>query len=366
MPQSDKIHAQSKALPLMPIEMFREKLDQYMEGYFDCQTMAAAEQSASYAQLWKHLHGLYTAGGKRIRPYLAYVSYYIFGGEEIADVIPLATAIELLHMAMLAHDDIIDRDDTRHGQPNLIGTYRQIYAQEEPDKEMRDHYATSASILGGDILISEAYRLLSTIHASSPQRATISSLFSQSIFEVIGGELLDTEAVLYPLEAADPYAIGLLKTASYTCTLPLKTGAVLAGAPEDALPILSAIGADVGTAFQMADDEIGVFGNETETGKSINSDLCEAKRTLLLQLTYKLVTAEQRDALDAAVGNRQATDAQLAVARNLINASGALARHQAQRKKLITRALRQIDQLPAIRPTAPLYELASRMAERRS
>jgi geranylgeranyl pyrophosphate synthase len=363
--QPEDIQTPSTTLPMLAIEDFRGLLDEYLDDYFSHSKTAAAQAAPHYERLVVNLHGLYAAGGKRVRPYLAYLSYRLFGGTELRTVLPLAATIELLHMAMLVHDDIIDRDTIRHGQPNLTGRYQQQYGDVAPDKQIHDHYAMSASILGGDFLLSEAYRLIGGMPAGSPtQKLALVELFGQTVFEETGGELLDTEAVLYPLHEADPQTISSLKTASYTGRLPLKAGAILAGAPHKTLDALTAIGTDIGIAFQMADDEIGVFGDEKLTGKTASSDLYEAKRTLLLQLTYRRASRADQKILDDIVGNQNAGVAELDTVRNIIQASGALAEHQAQRGEFTDRALQQISSLTTAASVGPLVQLIQQLTER--
>src|SRR5690606_33361336 len=88
------------------------------------------------------------------------VSYRTLGGDDISAVAPAAAALELLHQGMLMHDDIIDRDLMRYGIDNIAGSYKKRYQSILEDDSSRNHYAASAAMLGGDLLLSAAYELM--------------------------------------------------------------------------------------------------------------------------------------------------------------------------------------------------------------
>lgn len=273
-----------------------KKVEDTLRAY--CQeNIARAEKIGSgYKQLWQEIELYIAAGGKRIRPYLAYLAYAAYGGDNEEGGLSLATAWEFLHTCLLVHDDIIDRDLTRHHQLNIAGIYKEKYA--ELTKADPEHYALSAALLAGDLLLSATYEIIRRSTLTPEQRLQAQAHIHDALFLVGGGELLDVESVLYPVEASDPLAIAEYKTATYSFQMPMIAGASLAGATDEEITKLKAIGLEIGTAFQLKDDILGVFGTQQKTGKPNRSDIFEKKRTLLIQSALKRLSKEQATRLE--------------------------------------------------------------------
>ena len=284
----------------------------------------ASLMSPYYQDLWAEVSRLMHSGGKRLRPRLAILSYQMFGGKEVSAMLPAAAALELLHLGMLIHDDIIDRDYIRYGVDNVAGGYNKKYDELVPDSADRLHYSHSAALLAGDLLLSEAYILMAESAVDAGQILTIQKMLGQGIFEVVGGELLDTEAAFRGASEISTEKVARYKTASYTTTLPLLVGAQLAGVSEANQVHVRTFGRNLGIAFQLRDDIIGVFGDEAVTGKTTIGDIREGKHTYMIEQFYALATSEQREEFDRYFGNSTITDIEAAIVRNLIKSSGAL------------------------------------------
>lgn len=294
-----------------------------IDQYFDQSITAAGTISDSYQQLWKHLQTLLRSGGKRVRPQMTLLAYEAFGGKDHATLLPIAAAQELLHFSLLIHDDIIDRDYIRYGVPNIAGQYDTQYHPYVHDNSERIHYANSAALLGGDLMLSGAYQMIASSHLSSEDKIIAQSLLGQSIFEVAGGELLDTEAAFIPMMAGDAVKIARYKTASYSFVIPLLTGARLAGADESQQKVLRTFATALGIAYQLVDDLLGVFGTEEKTGKSTSGDIREGKRTFMVEQCLSLMDANQRELFDMSFGDPDATTATIAKVKELFVISGA-------------------------------------------
>lgn len=249
-----------------------------------------------YETLWQSIHTLYEAGGKRLRSYMTFLAYESFSTLPYATILPSAAAQELLHMAMLIHDDIFDRDTIRYGTKNVTGQYLGHYEELIQNENDRRHYADSAATLAGDLLISEAYVLITETPVEPAAVVASQKLISKAMFHVIGGELLDTEAAFRGGDAADPLTIAEQKTASYSFVSPFLMGATLAKASTAQLAILQKLGEELGIAYQLRDDILGIFGDEAKTGKSIAGDIKEGKRTLLIEEFFNRgLEADQRE-----------------------------------------------------------------------
>ena len=288
-------------------------IDEFINPLLTSRRRRAGKVSAHYEALWQTIETLYTAGGKRLRPYLTLLSYQAFGGDSLETILPAAAAQELTHLALLIHDDIIDRDLIRYGVRNITGQFIDAYSQIIKDEADRRHYAESAAILAGDLLFSEAYVLVGTSGAEELHTA---------LFGVLGGELLDTEAAFRP-DRADPLVIAVQKTASYSFTGPLLTGAKLAGASNEQCNTIRALAEQVGIGFQLQDDLIGVFGDEAVTGKSTDGDIREGKFTILIEEFLAKADPSARKEFDDLFGKKNATEEEIARVRQLIIESGA-------------------------------------------
>ena len=278
------------------LERTLEVLDRHLS---DGRTSGAL-LDAGYGALWGHLAG--QVGGKLLRPRLTLAAYLGLGGDDVVGAAHVGAAQELLHTAMVVHDDLLDHDEVRRGRPNLAGSYRAELATQGvvgPDAE--DH-VLAAGLLGGDLALVAAFGVVARAPLAADLRVAVVDLLVQGVSTTVAGELLDVAAGLRPPAQVDTLLVAELKTATYTCVVPLHAGAVLARADGRTLAELARVGAALGTAFQLVDDELGVFGDPARTGKSVLSDLRAGKRTELLRLSYLLADDDGRAVLDAHVG----------------------------------------------------------------
>jgi geranylgeranyl diphosphate synthase type II len=223
----------------------------------------------------------------------------------------------------LVHDDIIDRDEVRYGVPNLTGAYKVHYSHHGPQAAQRQHFAQSAALLGGDLLISGAYAIMATAPLPPSQIVLAQQQLAQSMFEVVGGELLDTEASFSDWGAIPAETIARYKTASYSFVGPLLTGARLADTPSVSLRHLQRYAECVGVAYQLADDLLGMFGDPARTGKSATGDIREGKRTYLIEQFLARASATDKAFFLAHYGQADVTDQAVAQIKQLLISSGA-------------------------------------------
>ncbi|MGV8967839.1 MAG: polyprenyl synthetase family protein [Cellulomonas sp.] len=290
------------------------------QGRGDAETMAPA-----YGALWAALADQ-IGGGKLLRPRLTLAAYLGFGGTDLEGVAPVAAAQELLHTAMVVHDDVLDHDEMRRGRPNLAGARRaELAAAGIVGKEAEDQ-VLAAALLGGDLALTGAFALVAGAPIDPLLRLGAVKLLVRSVTTTVGGELLDIAAELTGPLHVDAILIAELKTAAYTCSGPLMVGGLLAGADAAARAQLERFGTALGVAFQLIDDELGVFGDPRQTGKSVLSDIREGKRTELLRLAYLLADDEGRAVLDGHVGDPDLDDDGAARVRAVMAESGALDR----------------------------------------
>ena len=244
---------------------------------------AQAPGSAAFAELLDSLH-VHVGAGKLIRPRLVELGWRLATADPVppsgrAAVDRLGAAFELLHTALLVHDDVIDRDVLRRGQPAVHASARhRLEARGVPAADAA-HAGVAVALIAGDVLLTQAFRLAATCAAEAA-----AVLFDDAAVTAAG----ELEDVLLGLsrhtgEEPDPdriLAMQRLKTAHYTVGAPLRAGALLAGADPDLARAMGEAGADLGAAYQVIDDVLGVFGDPGETGKSADGDLREGKATL--------------------------------------------------------------------------------------
>jgi geranylgeranyl diphosphate synthase type II len=259
------------------------QVEAVLNDFFRRSGRRAGSHGAGYVRLWRDLHES-TSGGKLVRPQLVISAYEGLGGSAGETVACVAAAFELLHTALIVHDDVIDRDFVRRGKPNISGKYRDLAAANGADSRAAEHHGMSAAVVAGDLALFYSYRMIDYSGVAEATRAPLLELMDEALFASAAGELLDLDysgAVAIPT-VDNILEMARLKTAVYSFEVPLKAGAVLAGAPPEVIDALGHFGREIGTAYQIVDDLLGVFGDPVATGKSTTSDLREGKRTVLV------------------------------------------------------------------------------------
>ncbi len=347
-------------------EVVRSRLDHVQEALADHVSRESRRLESAgddYRDLWVSL-GDQFPGGKSLRPALTLASYAGLGGDDPDAVVPVAAAMEMLHTAMLVHDDILDHDEVRRGRPNVAGARRAALEGSALTPAQVDNHVLSAALLGGDLAIASSYDLISSSNLPAHHRLACLDLVTRAIRTTIAGELLDTYGDLTDPSDADALVVAELKTATYTFVVPLLAGAQLAGADPTMITHLERVGTSLGVSFQLVDDDLGIFGDPEVTGKSVLSDLRTGKRTELMRLAFHRADDDQRQLLRDALGNPDLDDAGAARVREVLVASGA----RGQTLGIARRHARLARRLAFERIPAPLsgylLELIDRLEER--
>ncbi|TPW77015.1 polyprenyl synthetase family protein [Schumannella sp. 10F1B-5-1] len=260
----------------------RELVDAVLGRFFSLARKRAEALGPDYVELWTALEAN-TTGGKRFRPRMVFAAYTALGGDDDEAAANVGAAFELLHTALIVHDDVIDRDFMRRGSPNISGTYRDRALRRGAVDAAAEHQGISAAVIAGDLALFNAYRLIDRSGVADDIRSALLDLLDEAMFASAAGELIDIDLAGAP-EAPlvdDILTMERLKTAVYSFEGPLQAGAVLAGAAPEVIATLGEFGREMGIAYQIVDDVLGVFGAEEETGKTTLGDLREGKRTVL-------------------------------------------------------------------------------------
>jgi len=222
-----------------------------------------------------------SGGGKRLRPALAWESYRFYQGENASweKGLPLFQAIELLHTFTLVHDDVMDRSALRRGQPTL---YKQTNE--------------NTAILIGDALLIAVYQRLAEI--AEPARQPIIHCLSQAALRVCHGQLQDLALAQTPTPQVSLQAYLSMITEKTGALLgaALEAGALLATAPQPECSALRQAGELLGRFFQLQDDYLDAFGEET--GKIRGGDIAEGKKTFLWLWAWEEAAPHEKNLLE--------------------------------------------------------------------
>ena len=244
-------------------------------------------------------------GGKRLRPYMVIRSCQILGGKSSTAMIA-ASAVEMVHNFTLVHDDIMDNDEMRHGVPTV-----------------HKKFGMPIAILAGDVLFSKAFQIISESKLSPNATTHLISRLAKACVDVCEGQLLDIKMAdekRIPTEREYITMIGKKTAALFDVSCAM--GAICATNKPKDISNLSAFGRNLGIAFQITDDLIGVMGNPKVTKKPVGNDLREGKKSLPILMAIKLAKGNEKKIILKAFGNSKISKSDLNKAVEIIRSLG--------------------------------------------
>jgi geranylgeranyl diphosphate synthase type I len=285
----------------------------------------------------------FARGGKLIRGGLAFLGQELGGGVPDEKTLNAGAAIELIQSAFLVHDDIMDHDRLRRGMPAVFWQYREAAATRGLEDSY--HYGESMGICAGDCSFFLAFRLL----CETGMHPGLLPYCTREIYAVCLAQMQDVDFGAFPAIPAEADILTLYtwKTGRYSFSLPLAVGAMLADAGAELISSLEELGESLGIAFQMRDDELGIFGTEASLGKPIGSDIREGKKTFLITQAASRMNEADRARLSSILGKSDATQAEMAEFKRLIEATGARTELIARMEGLARESARLIRELAA-------------------
>ena len=228
-------------------DAIRLEVDQVLERFLADRRAELAGLDPDAAPLADEIVRVVRAGGKRIRPALCVCAFRAADGAgDDERILRAAAAIELLHTSALVHDDVMDRDVERRGEP---ATHVR-FAKEAPAGVDPDGFGTAAAVLVGDLALVLSEHLLRTCGFEGERQGLAMARFDRMRVEMAAGQFLDVAGC----DRRD--RVRALKTASYTAEGPVLIGAALAGARPAAEGALGVFGRLMGEAFQLRDDAL--------------------------------------------------------------------------------------------------------------
>ncbi|MFZ3170843.1 MAG: polyprenyl synthetase family protein [Carboxydocellales bacterium] len=263
------------------------------------------------------------AGGKRLRPAFALLAAKITG-ENIDKVLPIAVALELIHMASLVHDDVIDASMTRRGIPTV-----------------KAKWGNRVSMHTGDYIFAKSLQLISQY--KDPR---IARVLAEVSVQMCKGEIQQIVSSFDVHQNLRDYFYRIKRKTALLISASCQCGAIACCAPEAWVKALSMYGHHLGMAFQITDDILDLIADQEELGKPIGGDLRQGIMTL--PIIYGLIHSPQKERLLELVKMREKSETQLKEAIELIKASGAIEYSFNLSDRFIKKSLEHLARLPEV------------------
>ncbi|MFE4452381.1 polyprenyl synthetase family protein [Streptomyces sp. NPDC056796] len=286
---------------------------------------------------------LVSAGGKRFRPLLVMLASQ-FGDPDAPGVVPAAVVVELTHLATLYHDDVMDEADVRRGVDSANA-----------------RWGNSVAVLTGDFLFARASHILADL---GPQAVRIQA---EAFERLVTGQILETAGPRDGRDPVDHYMDVLGGKTGSLVAVSGRFGALMAGADEAVVDILTQYGERLGIAFQLADDFLDIASDSHESGKTPGTDLREGIPTLpVLHLRARAAAGgspEDKELVELLDGDL-ADDARLAEALRRLRAHPALEQARRDTVRYAQEARATLAPLPECYAKAALEELCDAVVHR--
>ncbi|WP_202349457.1 nonaprenyl/(2E,6E)-farnesyl/geranylgeranyl diphosphat synthase [Mycobacterium paraintracellulare] len=270
---------------------------------------------------------LFKAGGKRFRPLFTVLSAQLGPDPDAADVTIAGAVIELVHLATLYHDDVMDEAEVRRGTPTA-----------------NVRWGNNVAILAGDYLFATASRLVSRLGPEAVR------LIAETFAQLVTGQMRETRGLTGASEGADPIEHYLKVVYEKTACLIAaagRFGAMFSGAAPEQVERLSRLGGIVGTAFQISDDIIDIDSDSHESGKLPGTDVREGVHTLPMVYAMREPGPEAARLRELLVGPID-DDAAVAEALTLLRASAGMAKAKQSLREYAAQAHAELALLPDV------------------
>ena len=281
---------------------------------------------------------LIAAGGKRIRPAFCILGAK-FGDYDLEKILPLAAALEFIHMSSLTHDDVMDEARLRRGEPTLSA-----------------RKGNKAAVHIGDYLVGLGIRIASFYDDPQIQQTLI-----RTIIEMCKGEMQQQKTLFDVRQSLRDYFYRIKRKTALLLATSAQLGAQAAGAPQEA-KILYHFGYCCGMAFQIKDDLLDLTSDETKLGKPVAGDLRQGVFTM--PVIYALKESPHKDELAVLLQERQKEPAKIARILKLVQDSGGVAYTDRWIDHFTEKSVAQLQKLPDLPVRRSLMRLTRVIAER--
>ena len=284
-------------------------------------------------QFYSDLKKYILNGGKRLRPVSLIMIYKGMGGDN-ASIYESSISVEFLHNASLVHDDIIDHDVIRRGEPSFHAHYDLWFQRNLAHISDQIDFGIAMGILGGDLLIDLGQETIikSAFEAEKKYKALI--YYQLAFKEIVNGVLAESYIQNIPMGhiTENDYLDMIAKKTSALFEKSILIGGVLADPEEPYQKELSEFALSLGQAFQIRDDILGIFGDVKKTGKSADSDIREGKKTLLA------LYANNKTKITDLYGKRGIKKSEIEQVKQIMRETGALEKTRAKANDFCNKA----------------------------
>jgi geranylgeranyl diphosphate synthase type I len=295
--------------PLAALSRHREPLEAHLSSLLDAQQPSDLRRMLRYHMGWEEADGTPADHtGKRLRPSLCLMACEALGGE-VSQALPIAAALELVHNFSLIHDDVQDRDLKRHGRDTVWAIWGEAQA-----------------INAGDALLAIAHRsMASAAEAGWPTAAAVlaAGLLAERTLEMVEGQVMDIDFEARTDVSQEEYLAMVSRKTGALFDASLALGAIAAGASLQTIEAMGRCGRSLGIAFQARDDALGVWGDESRTGKASGADIRRRKKSLPAIHAFSRADAGQREQLGRIYGRDDVSDADVEWVLRLMDSVGA-------------------------------------------
>ncbi len=297
-------------------------------------------------ELRKPIRYLFKSGGKRIRPAIGIITTEALCSKPEVALYP-SVSCEIVHAASLIYDDILDNSARRRNRPTV---------------HLKWEYPNA--ILAANQLLSLAIKAI----AIDPKSNTTDfakklNLFSDAWITLCQGKLNDMVGDVRKVNEAQVLDIIYKKTA-VLFELAAKSGAIYSNTSGSVVNSLANYGKNVGTAFQIQDDILGVIGDETVLGKDVGGDILEGKKTLMVSYVLNDGSANNRKKLLSALGNSNLAKSELDDVTEMLVSSGSVDYAKSVARKYSNHAIEQLDVLESTKHKKYLGQIAKYVVKR--
>jgi geranylgeranyl diphosphate synthase type I len=293
--------------------------------------------------LYEAARHIFSAGGKRLRPYLVLKSCELVGGDP-GLALPFAAGLEILHNFTLIHDDIMDNDPVRRGAPTI-----------------HSKWGVPVAIASGDLLFAKVYQAMyaSYFDGSLPGDRVLDSMkaVTEATIGICEGQVLDVSFPDTRDVSMEDYIFMVGAKTSALFKACAEIGAIVGGANKEDVERLGSFAWDAGIAFQIVDDILGVTADEEKLGKPVGSDLREGKKTLIIVHALENASPVEKEAILKVLGDGNADPRDIEAANEALVSTGAIDYAKMRAAEYVRSSKESLEAFPEIQSRRDLLEL---------
>lgn len=276
---------------------------------------------------------LLRAGGKRVRPALILLTSK-FPGAQLARAIPVAVAVEMIHMATLVHDDVVDKATMRRGIPTVNAKW-----------------SNQVSVLTGDYLFAKAFSIL-----AQTGNNRVVQIMADVVYEMSRGEIAQIESYFQTEQTEEDYYLRIAQKTGYLLAECCRLGGIVAGAEESQIQALYNYGMGFGLSFQIADDLLDFHGSSAKVGKPVCGDLKTG--ILTLPVIHALQHSPHAAELRTLIQTRTISDTDIVRVKEILEEAGSFTYAREKAQMHLAKAVDELNRVPELATRTGLQVLA--------